>query len=190
MILCTLKDGLSRVPTWKSMFLEINVYWGNFEEKSMHWGTSHYDHIATASQCIALIFYKNINVKSMYISVKLPLLTIVYIYIALKLTLKSIHWTYFERKINALHCIDLFIHYIALPCLALKLLGSHNTLPCFALIKKRPHRHTLYGYKVLGDTLSIFIWPLLDSPYFYGYKEVIGETISRTLHIAIDTRRK
>ena len=100
-------------------------------------------HILAALHCIALIFHKNINIKSMYISVKLPLLTIVYIYIALKLTLKSIHWTYFERKINALHCIDLLIHYIALPCLALKLFGSHNTLPCFALIQKRPHRRTL-----------------------------------------------
>ena len=112
-------------------------------------------HISSALHCIALIFHKNINVKSMYISVKLPLLTIVYIYIVLKLTLKSIHWTYFERKINASHCIDLLIQYITLPCFALKLFRGHNTLPCLVLIKKRPHRHTLWQ-PVLNFQMFIF----------------------------------
>ena len=100
-------------------------------------------HISAALWCIALMFYKNINVKSMFNSFKLPLLTILYIYIALKHILKSMHWTYFERKINASHCIDLLIQYITLPCFALKLFRGDYTLPCLVLIKKRPHCRTL-----------------------------------------------
>ena len=127
---------------WSSMywfFLILRPIWNKINALSY----IALSQISVELHCIALIFHKNINVKSMYISVKLPLLTIVYIYIALKLTLKSIHWTYFERKINALSCIDLLIYYIALPCLALISFGSLNTLPCFALIKKRPHCRTL-----------------------------------------------
>ena len=103
-------------------------------------------HILATLCCIALNFsYKNINVKSMYDSVKLPLLTNVYIYMALKHTLKSTHWTYFESK--SMHLIALSYWSITMPCFTLPWNYLGVTILCHALNKvKKYHIATLWYY--------------------------------------------